>query len=92
VVRASSSRPAHSRRERRCALSPRRILPDRDHLLDRLAGDAQLPGEIGLREPFGHERVHQPAALPRKLTRRLGVFDRLCPDALQLIEEFDMSR
>lgn len=88
----SSSRKTHGSPERRAASSARWILSDCDHLLDRLARDAQLPGQIGLREAFGHQRVHQPAALSRKLSRRPGVFDRLFPDPLQLVEEFDMSR
>jgi hypothetical protein len=72
--------------------SPRAVLADRDHLLDRLASNTQLPGQIGLRETVGQQRVNQPAPLPGQLLRRASMLDRGCPDPLQLIEALGVSR
>jgi DNA-binding Lrp family transcriptional regulator len=57
----------HSRQPR--GLLPWLLGPDGDHLLDRLPGDAQFPGEVGLRESLGEQRLHDPAPLPGQFHR-----------------------
>src|SRR5580693_8365365 len=78
--RARAARPP-PRSRRGC---PRRSACE--HLLDRLAGNAQLPRDVRLGEPLGDELPDQVAALGRELLRLPRVLERLGPDLPEPVE------
>jgi hypothetical protein len=61
-----------------------------EHLLDGLAGNAQLPGYICLGEAFGGQAADQVAALGGELPRQARVLERLGPDLSEVIESLLM--
>jgi hypothetical protein len=61
---------------------PRRS--ERQHLLDRLAGDAEFPSDVGLGDALVDERLHEVAALAGVLLRQAGVVQGLLADCPKL--------
>jgi hypothetical protein len=62
------------------------VLSAGEHLLDGLAGDSQLPRNVGLGKAFRDQAADHVAALGGKLPRQPRVLQGLGPDLLETLE------